>query len=292
MFLEQLFHQRGKICHYPSPILEMKSIKTANEIDGLKFGFSQSDSMFRKIIRWIYQNVAKDSNITEMDINHRVNEIFQDQGAQSLSFPTITAVGKNSAIVHYTHPNPDTMVRSNDFVLIDCGAYFDCGLATDCTRTFIAGGSQSQPSNEQKHIYTIVLKAAIACFLTKFPRGTLSSYLDSITRKILYEHHLDFNHGTGHGVGINVHESPPKIRPGGNDILKPGMIFSIEPGVYIENWGGVRIENIAVIREDQTPNWFYLEILTKAPLDYNLIEWEYLNQQEINYIEYSFSKID
>lgn len=290
--LEKLMEKRGGLTHVSSLIAPKKAIKTTAEIHGMKYSFARSDRMFRKLIKWVNECMIEEEKISEKDISDKVFELFNENGALALSFQTIAASGTNSAMIHYTNADPEKWIKPGDLILLDAGAYFENGLATDCTRTFIAGGDKVQPTLEQKRIYTMVLQASLSSLMSIFPYSTPSGYLDAFTRKTLYQHKLDFNHGTGHGVGINVHESPPRIRPGSVDKLQPNMVFSIEPGIYIEGWGGVRIENIVVVRQHQDdPDWLYLEILTKAPLDNNLIDWENLTQEEIQFIKNSFQNL-
>src|SRR5262249_6106150 len=137
--------------------------------------------------------------------------------------------------------------RAGELVLLDTGAYYAEGYATDLTRTFLVGPKSQKATPEQRRYFTLVLKSAIAGMRARFPVGTRGDQLDAITRAPLWAAGLNYNHGTGHGVGINVHEFPPRIGPNGTAVLEEGMVFSIEPGVYVEKFGGVRIENLCTL---------------------------------------------
>ena len=287
--LSHLFKQRGRLMHVRSFVQDLKSIKTMAEVAGMRYSFHRSDAVYRKIIKWVREKVWAKERISETDIYDQVGNLYKEVGALSLSFTTISAVGKNSAVVHFTNPDDNNLVHENDLILIDSGAYFENGLATDCTRTFIAGGEKSTPSEQQIFIYTLVLRAALKALMSVFPLGTPSGYLDSLVRNVLHQHFMDFNHGTGHGIGINVHESPPRIRPSGKDELVPGMVFSVEPGIYLEGWGGIRTENIVCVQEiESREGWLELELLSHAPLDDHLIDDALLSEEEKEYIEKNF----
>ncbi|MDH5682159.1 MAG: M24 family metallopeptidase, partial [Spirochaetota bacterium] len=126
-----------------------------------------------------------------------------------------------------------------------------------------------------------VLKAAIRLLRARFPRGTSGSHLDTMARSVLWDFAHVYNHGTGHGVGISVHESPPKISGISFDRIEEGMVFSVEPGIYIEGYGGVRIENlVTVVADSEYDSWLRIEPLTFCPLDKRLIDVTYLDSTE------------
>ncbi len=136
-------------------------------------------------------------------------------------------------------------------------------------------------------MFTLVLKASIAGLSARFRRGTLGMQIDALVRAPLWQRGLDFAHGTGHGVGISVHEFPPRIAPGSLTELAVGQVFSIEPGLYFENIGGVRIENLATVVPDQdNPNFLRILPLTFCPLDERLIENNMLDQYEQSFLAY------
>lgn len=275
------------------PVKTMKSVKTDSEINYLKKCFNFADKVFDEIIGWLNSSIRSGNSVTEYDLKQQIELTFKKYGAERLSFDTIAAAGSNSAIVHYTESSKERVIQPGEFVLIDAGAYFSGGYATDLTRTILAGGDNSNINDiEMKTIYTTVLKAAIRGLTAEIPPETSGVYLDNIVRSVVKDAGYDFNHGTGHGIGILVHEAPPSISPAANeDIkLKKSMIFSIEPGIYIENQAGVRFENIATLiphpdKEKANLGWLKVQSLTFSPVDESLINYDMLDQEENNFLE-------
>jgi Xaa-Pro aminopeptidase len=203
------------------------------------------------------------------------------------SFETIAGFASNGAIVHY-RATPETCKRieGNSLLLLDSGGQYLDGT-TDVTRTICIG----EPSEDQKRHYTLVLKGHINLAMARFPQGTTGTQLDAIARFPLWQEGLDYDHGTGHGVGSysSVHEGPHGISKTPNSVpLQPGMILSNEPGYYKENHYGIRIENLVMVKSLQEPFERHLlefETLTLVPLDRKLIdedmltptEWSWLN---------------
>ncbi|MCW8142016.1 MAG: M24 family metallopeptidase, partial [Planctomycetota bacterium] len=196
------------------------------------------------------------------------------------SFKVIAAAGKNGAVIHYGTPDPERVIRAGELVLLDTGAYYAEGYATDLTRTFLAG-SRAEATAEQRRYFTLVLKAAVAGMSARLPVGARGDQLDAITRAPLWAAGLDFNHGTGHGVGINVHESPPRVSPNGAVKLEEGHVFSIEPGVYLPDFGGVRIENLVTLAAAlDAPGFLDVVPLTTSRLDERLFDQALLTEAE------------
>lgn len=224
-------------------ISNLKIIKTSQEINHLKYCFKRTDVVIKKV----RDLVNSDIKISEYELAQFIENEFKKQGAKKLSFKPIVAFGQNTSIIHYSKPSKDVYLKTGDFVLVDIGAYFDGGYSTDITRTFFRGDS---PSIEQKLLYTTVLKAFINAFYSINIKSGFK--LDKISRSVINNsknlglNGFNFNHGLGHGVGINVHESPPYLSPSKlakNNFIKPNMVFTIEPGMYKPNYGGVRLEN-------------------------------------------------
>ena len=204
----------------------------------------------------------------------------------SLSFDTISAVGKHSALPHY-HVTKDTNLSfaNNTIYLVDSGAQYLDGT-TDITRTLIIG----KPSNQQKDRFTRVLKGHIAIANCTFKQGAKGSSLDFLARKSLQEIGCDYEHGTGHGIGsfLNVHEGPQvisKIRKNNfrEGLLYEGMILSNEPGYYLEGKYGIRTENLIIVRKSSNENLFF-ETISWAPIDIDLIEKKLLTIEEVNWL--------
>lgn len=257
-----------------NPVPLMKAQKTDAELEHLKSAFDRTDNAVRAIREFIENN----DNLSEFDIASQLEKEFKKQGALGLSFNSIVAKDKNSALAHYSKSSKNEILQEGSLVLIDCGAYFEGGLATDITRVFVKG----KPSELHKKIYTYVLKAFLQAYnYTKTnPQRPLSGYdIDAPVHKLFESFDLDgfvFNHGLGHGIGINVHEYPPKLSP--HELskvpLKDGMCFSIEPGLYKEGFFGVRLENSCYFKDNE------IHSFVKMNYEKKLINFEMLTEQE------------
>lgn len=257
-----------------------KSVKTNEEIEYMKDCFKRTDNVVNKI----RDIVNSDKKTNEKDLCLAVVKYFIKNGAFNLSFNTILAAGKNSSIVHYSKSSKENTVNDGDFVLLDCGGYFQGGYATDITRTFVKG----EPDELQKKVYTIVLKAFLNTYHYSSKRPITGYKLDSIARKIIEENKPDgfiFGHGTGHGVGISVHEFPPTISPSplAKSPLKENMCFTIEPGMYKENWGGVRLENsVYLTKEDEK---YMVKSFSHVPFEEKAIDYTLLTKKEQKWLK-------
>jgi len=251
-----------------SPIKLMKSIKTKSEIEHYKSAFERTD----KAVRAIRDYIEKNDNISEYDISVQLEKEFKKYGAKNLSFKSIVAKDKNSALAHYSKCSKDEIIKDGSLVLVDCGAYYEQGLATDITRVFVKG----EPSKIQRKVYTTVLKM----FLHAYKTEKICGYdIDDLARKIYAENKIDgfeFNHGLGHGIGINVHEYPPNLSK--NEIakveIKDGMCFTIEPGLYNKDYFGVRLENSCYMQDGQ------IKSFVKMNYEKKLINFDMLTEQE------------
>ncbi len=262
-----------------NPISIMKSQKTSAELEHLKNAFLKTDNAMRAIREFIENN----ENLSEFDIATQLEKEFKNQGALGLSFKSIVAKDENSALAHYSKSSKDEILKDGSLVLIDCGAYFEGGLATDITRVFAKG----QPTELQRKIYTYVLKAFLKAYnFTKINnQRPISGYdIDYPIHKLFESFDLDgfvFNHGLGHGIGINVHEFPPRLSPHqtSKTPLKEGMCFSIEPGLYKEGFFGVRLENSCYFKDNQ------IHSFVKMNYEKKLINFEMLTQEEKTQLE-------
>ncbi|MEZ4410534.1 MAG: M24 family metallopeptidase [Polyangiales bacterium] len=262
-----------------SPVVAAKAKKTPAEMAAMRDAFARADAVVARAQAWLRERVAAGEPVTELGFAAKVEALFREAGAVGLSFRVISAFGVNGAVVH--HPSGDTVLTPGELVLLDTGAYFDEGFATDLTRTFFAGGPGQRPTDAQRRMFTLTLKSAIAGMTARVPAGAVGSQLDGITRAPLWREGLDYAHGTGHGVGINVHESPPGVAKTSTMNLEEGQVFSIEPGVYLEGVGGVRIENLCTVTAEGEPAGFVrVEPLTFSPLDESLIDDAMLNDAE------------
>lgn len=269
-----------------STISKLKSVKNEAELFHMKECFKKSDIVISRAITWLNQNLEKGLKVSEKDFSDKVKQMFFEEGAYGLSFEVLASSGTNTAIIHYTNPDPDKYIQKGEFVLLDCGAYFEGGYATDTTRTFLAKGKETIADKEKKKIYTTVLKAFLHGLNYSLNLITSGFDIDQNVREIVnIGDEFTFPHGTGHGVGISVHETPPRISPA-EESKKPllsGMCFSIEPGLYKINWGGIRLENTVFIESiDNKP---VIKTLTRSKFDDNLIDYGLLDEQELQWLD-------
>lgn len=258
-----------------SPIKLMKSIKTDAEIEHYKKAFERTDMAMKAIRNFINNN----ENISEYDISEQLEKEFRRYGAKNLSFKSIVAKDKNSALAHYSKCSKNEIINEGSLVLIDCGAYYEQGLATDITRVFVKG----KPNNLQKKVYTTVLKMFLNAF--NYKSNIYRGYdIDELARKI-YSNNIiegfEFNHGLGHGIGINVHEYPPNLSR--NELakveIKDGMCFTIEPGLYKQNYFGVRLENSCYLKNEEIHSFTHMNYEKK------LIDFSMFSEQEKKWLD-------
>jgi len=232
-----------------------------------------------------------DTSLTEASISDKLEEFRSKQkDFVSLSFDTIAGSGPNGAIIHY-HPTHENCAKINkDAVfLLDSGGQYKDGT-TDVTRTMHFG----TPTKHEKRCFTRVLQGHIGLATAVFPKGTTGSKLDVLARLPLWSDGLDYQHGTGHGVGafLNVHEGPQGISSRENTTaFQPGMTITNEPGYYEANAFGIRIENVMAVKEVEPlhrfpadQQYFGFEALTLVPIQKKLIDWELLSKQEKEWI--------
>lgn len=263
-----------------SSFYKNKTIKNDLEIKHMKSAFARAD----KALDIITKMLADSKVYSELDYYQALEKSFYDNGALSLSFKPIVAAGKNTSIIHYSKPSKDVMVKDGDFLLVDCGGYYEGGLATDITRTFIKG----TPSIEQKQVYTTVLKANLNTFFGLYDSTSTWKDIDSFSRAIIDDSNLDgytFGHSTGHGVGISVHEFPPAVSSSklSETNIQDHVVFTIEPGMYKPNVGGVRLENTVFVSSiEETVK---IEPLSRFTFDRNLIDFELMSDKDVELLE-------
>ena len=263
----------------------MKAIKNKVEIENQKNAYIKDGVALVKFFNWLETGVPT-GVVTEMYAASKLEDFRKEQELfMEPSFGTISAYGKNAALPHYTPSEKNPVILKNKgLYLVDSGGQYLDGT-TDTTRTIALG---ELTEDEIKH-YTLTLKSHIALMTAKFQRGTKSSELDIIARMPLWKEGLDFNHGTGHGVGyfLNVHEGPQSISHYGfgrpNMEMKEGMITSNEPGLYRAGQWGVRIENLVLNQPAMTTefgDFLRFETLTLCPIDTRCIELGLLREDE------------
>jgi Xaa-Pro aminopeptidase len=269
------------------PVLLPKALKNEAELNGVRAAHVRDGAALTRFLRWVTQN-GPSGEIGEIEACERLEDFRRETGAlKDLSFDSISGSGPNGAIVHYrVTQKTDRKLRSGELFLIDSGGqYLDA--TTDVTRTVALGA----PTPEMKDRFTRVLKGHIALATARFPAGTTGAQLDTLARAPLWAVGLDYDHGTGHGVGayLSVHEGPQSIskKPIAQPLL-PGMVCSNEPGYYKTGGYGIRIENLIVVREADVPGaerkMLEFETVTLAPIDVELVEPALLTADEINWL--------
>jgi Xaa-Pro aminopeptidase len=265
------------------PIALMKATKNHAEIVGSRSAHKRDGVAIARFLAWLDKG-APSGKLTEIDAVAALETFRRDTGAlKDISFPTIAGAGPNGAIVHYRVTRASNRrIGKNELFLVDSGAQYEDGT-TDITRTVIVG----EASEEMRDRFTRVLKGHIAIATAVFPENTSGAQLDPLARTALWQAGLDFDHGTGHGVGsyLSVHEGPARISKLGTIALRRGMILSNEPGYYKTAAYGIRIENLVLVIAAPEPigaekplNTF--ETLTLAPIDRRLIEVRMLSPKE------------
>ncbi|MBM4282466.1 MAG: M24 family metallopeptidase [Deltaproteobacteria bacterium] len=288
---EALLARGAVLIEVQSPYALLRTKKTAAELAHMQAAFARADGVIDDVQRWLAKQLGKGRVVTEAGVAQKTEELFRASGAFGLSFKVISAAGANGAVIHYSTPDPKRRVKKGEIFLLDTGAYYEGGYATDLTRTFLAGPSTTKATKQQQRLYTAVLKAAIAGMSARVPVGVTGEQLDCIVREQLWRFGLDYGHGTGHGVGVNVHEAPPSVRIGNRGTVEPGQVFSIEPGVYLPGWGGIRIENLCTVVADPVsqragvPRAFLrVKPLTFSPLDRRLVDRAMLTPYEKRFL--------
>lgn len=278
----------GKLSRGSDPIALMKAIKNAVEIEGARAAHRRDGAAVARFLAW-FDREAPHGNLTEIDTVAALESFRRDTGSlKDVSFPTIAGSGPNGAIVHYRVTRASNRrINPGELFLVDSGGQYEDGT-TDITRTVAVG----DPSPEMRERFTRVLKGHIAIARAVFPDGTTGAQLDSFARQYLWAAGLDFDHGTGHGVGsyLSVHEGPARISKLGTSPLRRGMILSNEPGYYRNGAYGIRIENLVLVNaapptagSEKELNAF--ETLTLAPIDRRLVEPLLLTNEERHWLD-------
>lgn len=274
----------AKVIEAQDPCVLPRARKNETERQGARAAQRRDGGALTRFLKWVSENATKGCHSEAT-----AAEVLREMRAESnmlrgLSFESISASGPNAAIPHY-HLSPDDArpLAAGEIYLIDSGGQYLDGT-TDVTRTLMIG----TPTGEMNDRFTRVLKGMIALSVLRFPKGTTGAHIDALARAALWKAGLDFDHGTGHGVGsyLSVHEGPARISKAGHMALEPGMIVSNEPGYYKAGAFGIRIENLLLVTEageieggDRPMLGF--ETLTFAPIDRALIDARLLTREEL-----------
>jgi Xaa-Pro aminopeptidase len=278
----------GKIARGADPIALLKAVKNEVEIAGARAAHVRDGAAMTRFLAWLDREAPR-GKLTEIDVVAALESFRRDSGLlKDISFPTICGAGPDGAIVHYrVTTKSNRAIGQKELLLVDSGGQYEDGT-TDITRTVAIG----IPSEEMRDRFTRVLKGHIAIARAVFPEGTTGAQLDSFARQFLWAAGLDFDHGTGHGVGsyLSVHEGPARISKLGNTALARGMILSNEPGYYKTGSYGIRIENLVLVAAapiipsaEKQLNAF--ETLTLAPIDRRLVLPALLTAEETAWLD-------
>lgn len=273
-----------KIINRLNPTTLLKAVKTPVEMENMRKAHIKDGAAVTRFMYWIKKHAGKEE-ITEISGADKLEEFRrQQENYLGASFEPIFAYGEHGAIVHYSATKESNAeIKAEGFLLTDTGGQYLEGT-TDITRTFALG----ELTKEQKKIYTLVLAGNLELGAAKFKENVRGCTLDMLARQPLWEHGLDFNHGTGHGVGflLNVHEGPQRIAYGAYDSegFKEGMITSNEPGMYLAGQYGVRLENLTVcVKKEKNEYGQFLgfETLTMVPWDLEAVDKAYLTDRQV-----------
>ena len=278
--------QQCRVIESPSPVALLKAVRNEQEIDGLRQAMQRDGVALVKFLKWLEEAVPQGKE-TEISVDKKLHEL---RAAQPLymgeSFDTIAGYGAHAAIVHYeATPETDIPLEPRGFLLLDSGAQYLDGT-TDITRTIALGPL----TDEEKTDYTLILKGHIDLAMAVFPEGTRGAQLDVLARMPIWQHRMNFLHGTGHGVGhfLNVHEGPQSIRMNENPVtLRPGMVTSNEPGVYKAGSHGIRTENLVLTvpaGEGLFGRYLKFETVTLCPICTRGIVRDLLTPAEIDWL--------
>jgi Xaa-Pro aminopeptidase len=279
-----------------SPIEWMKAVKTPAEMEHIRAAHVKDGVAVTKFIWWLKKEAAQ-GGITEMEAAEKLEEFRgQMDGYLGPSFDPIIAYGEHGAIVHYeATPDTDVELQPKGLCLADTGGHYMEGT-TDITRTIALG----EITQEERKAYTMVLKGHLNLAAARFPYGVCGQNLDVLARGPLWENGLDFNHGTGHGVGylLSVHEGPQNFRWRMKNAayvpLEEGMVISNEPGLYLTGKFGIRHENLMLCRKGEKNDFgqfMYLEPLTMVPFDRDAIDQQLLTEREITLLNAYHKKV-
>ena len=286
-----------EIVEEESPVKRMKTVKNVTEIAGFRSAMLKDGIAMVKFLKWLEEAYGADethepyephkSHETELSIDRKLTALRAEQPLyRDISFDTIAGYGTHAAIVHYeATPETDIPLEPHGLLLLDSGAQYLDGT-TDITRTIALGPL----TDEERLIYTLVLKGHIRIELCKFPSGASGTQIDILAREAMWRHGLNYLHGTGHGVGtyLNVHEGPHQFRMEWKPApLVEGMTITDEPGIYLPGRCGARVENTLLIvpyKKTEFGKFLQFESLTLCPIDKRPIIREQLTQEEIDWL--------
>ncbi|MBT4932109.1 MAG: aminopeptidase P family protein [Rhodospirillaceae bacterium] len=279
----------AEIVYLTDPSSLQRALKNDTEIRGAHAAHRRDALAMIRFLKW-FDKASTSMPLTEMDIEVKILE-FREQIDlfQGLSFATIAGAGPNGAIVHYmASPETNRQLETGSLLLLDSGGQYLDGT-TDITRTLAVG----VPSDEMRKHFTLVLKGHIAIASARFPVGTNGGQLDALARQHLWRDGLNYQHGTGHGVGsfLGVHEGPHRLAAGSTVPFEAGMFISNEPGLYLPNQYGIRIESLFVVIDSTIDKFLEFAPLSVVPMDRKLIDVSLMNKQELAWLDDYYKKV-
>jgi Xaa-Pro aminopeptidase len=284
-----------RVVNREDPCILPKARKNGAEIKGSRIAHERDGVAVARYLAWLDRE-APSGRLDEIMAVKRLEAVrAETQALKEISFDTISGSGPNGAIVHYrvTETTSRTLGRGELF-LVDSGAQYIEGT-TDITRTIVIG----RPTPEMRERFTLVLKGHIAIATLRFPKGTTGAHIDAFARKALWDAGLDYDHGTGHGVGsyLSVHEGPQSISKRGHVALEPGMIISNEPGYYKIGAYGIRLENLVLVTEPAAIDggerpMMAFETLTLAPFDRRLVDRRLMTAGEVQWLDAYHARVN
>ncbi len=279
----------GTVVKARDPVLIPRAVKNASEIEGSRSAHLRDGAAMTTFLAWL--DGQPPGSVDEITVATKLEETRWEMAGnmplRDVSFDTISGSGPHGAIVHYrVTEDTNRTLEDGELYLSDSGGQYDDGT-TDITRTIVVG----EPDRDQRRAFTLVLKGHIGIATARFPKGTRGVDIDALARIALWQHGMDYAHGTGHGVGayLSVHEGPQNISKRGMQELLPGMIVSNEPGYYREGAFGIRVENLVLVREaadidgGDTPMLGF-ETLTLCPIDQRLVDPTMLTDDELHWL--------
>lgn len=292
---QQLMSAGATLVAGEDPILLPKACKNAVELAGTRAAHLRDAVAEIRFLAWLDAQVESGKLHDEAMLSDKLFAL-RAEGEQfhACSFDTISAAGANAAMCHYNHLDATPAVLPmNSVYLVDSGGQYTDGT-TDITRTVAIG----DPGPEVRKLFTLVLKGHIALAQARFPHGTTGTQLDALARQYLWSQGFDYDHGTGHGVGVflSVHEAPQRISKAHNGVaLRPGMIVSNEPGYYRDGAFGMRCENLVIVKEANQAGGeiplLEFETITLVPFDTRLLDLEYLDAGELTWLNYYHQRV-
>ncbi|MEM7058170.1 MAG: aminopeptidase P family protein [Pseudomonadota bacterium] len=294
-FAEQFEAKGREIVWGRDPCILPKAVKNDAELQGMRDAHIRDGRAMVQFLHWLDTALAADQALTEIDIVQKLEDIRADQSdLYDISFDTIAGAGEHGAIIHYRVNNEtNRALIPGELLLVDSGGQYPDGT-TDITRTMATGPTKPEYIRD----FTLVLRGMIAISLARWPVGLTGRDLDPLARQALWRAGLDYDHGTGHGVGacLNVHEGPQSLSRRGAEEFLPGMIVSNEPGYYVPGSHGIRIENLVIVSPADTPTggarkMLGFETITWCPIDRRLIDVDLLDTAERNWLNDYHAKV-